>query len=303
LAGLARNVVELNRAAAEQKGVELHLDVSDDFPRAVVGDAARLRQILTNLTSNAVKFTHSGWVKVTLARLDGRPHTVRMTVADTGIGIPHADQERIFERFVQADASRTRKFGGTGLGLAITRQLVHLMGGTIGLSSREGVGSSFRVELPLTVSHDDLVPNREDARVAVPSSHGNTALVVEDNPVNLKVIEAMLTRLGWDVLTAIDGIDAVDAAARDAVDLILMDIHMPRLDGVAACRRIRETPGPNTTTPIVALTADARQHVADECLEAGMDGVLRKPVERAALEATLERFKPAEEATPTKPGS
>lgn len=303
LGDLTRSVVELNRAGAESKGLDLSLEVDPEFPSVVVGDSARLRQILTNLISNAVKFTHAGWVKVSLAALDGRPHTVRITVSDTGIGIPHSEQERIFDRFVQADTSRTRQFGGTGLGLAITRQLVHMMGGTIGVSSHEGAGSSFRVDLPLAVSHDVPAPVREDARVPVFASGGHAALVVEDNPVNLKVIRAMLTRLGWRVETAVDGVDAIDAAARQPVDVILMDIHMPRLDGVAACRRIRETPGPNMATPIVALTADARQHVTEECLEAGMDDVLCKPVERASLEDVLERLKPARSSTGAAHGS
>lgn len=303
LGELTRSVVQLNRAGAESKGLELSLEVDAEFPSAVVGDSARLRQIITNLTSNAVKFTREGSVKVSLANLDGRPYTVRITVSDTGIGIPHSEQERIFDRFVQADTSRTRQFGGTGLGLAITRQLVHMMGGTISVSSHEGVGSTFWVDLPLTVSHDVLVPVRENTRVPISASGGQTALVVEDNPVNLKVIRAMLTRLGWQVETAADGVDAIDAAVRHRVDVILMDIHMPRLDGVAACRRIRETPGPNMATPIVALTADARRHVTEECLEAGMDDVLCKPVERASLEEVLERVKTAEGATSTAHGS
>ncbi|MCC7075832.1 MAG: response regulator [Acidimicrobiia bacterium] len=287
LAALARGTVDLARAEAEAKGLYLRLEIEDRFPGAVVGDAARIRQILTNFVSNAVKFTETGGIDVRLSRLDARPHTVRITVSDTGIGIPGADQERIFDRFVQADASTTRRYGGTGLGLAICTQLTHLMGGSIGVRRAEGKGSTFHVDLPLTISLDTDRPRPVTHLATTSPLRGNRALVAEDNAVNRKVITALLGKLGWEVTTATDGLEAVDAAHRAPFDVVLMDLHMPRLDGLEACRRIRESKGPNAATPVIALTADARPHITDECMAAGMDQVLRKPLESHSLEQAL----------------
>ncbi|MCE7885181.1 MAG: response regulator [Actinobacteria bacterium ATB1] len=288
LVATAGSVVDLCRADADAKGLELRLEVRHGFPRAIVGDGTRLRQILTNLTSNAVKFTHTGSVTVSLIPLPGQPYTVRMQVQDTGIGISAADKERIFDRFVQADTSTTRRFGGTGLGLAICSQLTKVMGGEIGVSSEVGNGATFTVDLPLAPS-SDIVREAVSPEVGVVPGPRRRILVAEDNLVNSKVISKTLQVLGWDVEVAEDGLQAVDLATQHGFDAILMDLHMPRFNGIQAALRIRRGSGPNASTPVLALTADVRPQIAEECSDAGMVEVLQKPLDRAKLVAALDR--------------
>jgi signal transduction histidine kinase/CheY-like chemotaxis protein len=294
---IVREVVTILEFAAVQKGLTLLARTSPGVPHRLLGDPIRLRQILLNLVSNAIKFTNEGSVTIDVAREASEADRVwlRIAVVDTGIGIPAGACERIFEKFTQADASTTRRFGGTGLGLAITRELVELMGGTIEAESRPGAGSAFRVRVPLR--HDktgDAVTDPTSQRMA-PLRAGLRVLLAEDNAVNQKVARALLEHAGCRVEVAADGQLAVEMQRRGAYDLILMDCQMPELDGFDATRAIRAQEPPGCRVPIIALTANALDTDRARCLEAGMDAYLSKPVEREALLEAVARWSNADE--------
>ena len=283
---LIEGVARLLRPQADAKNLKLVVDV-DPAVGWVVSDPVRLRQALFNLVGNAVKFTLKGQITIR-ARL--RPGSVtqmlRLEIADTGVGIPEAVQPRIFQRFDQGDASTTRKFGGSGLGLSITQKLAQMMGGGVGFASTEGVGSVFWLEVSAAPS---------EAAVAAEESSdawldGLRVLVVEDNPTNRMIATKLLEKLGAAVETAADGYLGVEAAGRGAFDLILMDVQMPGIDGLEAARRIRAIGGPVAATPIVALTANVLAHQRAAYLEAGMDGVVGKPISPAALLGEIARL-------------
>jgi PAS domain S-box-containing protein len=280
-----RDAADLFRSRLEP-GVELHTAVPADLPRWVAGDAQRVRQVLLNLVGNAVKFTHAGSIVIGgMVEGDG----IRIEVSDTGIGIPPEALAQIFRPFTQADASTTRRYGGTGLGLAIVRSLCEAMGGTCRAGSRPGHGSTFAVILPLPSAAapvragDDGGPG---GRVA-----GLRVLLCEDNPVNQRVAGAMLARLGVEVAVAGDGRAAVAAAAAGP-DLILMDCHMPEMDGFAATAAIRAAEPAGRRVPIIALTADALPEDRARCLASGMDDHLSKPVRTDELARVLHRWAP-----------
>lgn len=278
--GLAAGVVRLLEPQARAKGLTLELGGASDLGW-VRSDPVRLRQALFNLVGNAVKFTEAGHVRVRCSRSGtGR---LRFEVEDTGVGIPLKAQPRLFERFNQADASTTRKFGGSGLGLAITRRLAQMMGGDVGFTSAEGRGSTFWIEIE---ARRTRAPAERDAPSAA-VLEGVSVLVVEDNPTNRLIATKLLEHLGARVETAPDGHAGVAAAARGVFDLILMDIQMPGIDGVEAARRIRALGGPAAETPIVALTANVLAHQRQAYLDAGMDGVVGKPIAPAALLAEI----------------
>jgi signal transduction histidine kinase/ActR/RegA family two-component response regulator len=268
---------------AKSKGLDFSLRIDEAARGWWRGDADRLRQIAGNLISNAVKFTPEGGVSVSF---DVNPGTgaLRFVVADTGVGIAEEKLPGLFEKFTQADNSATRRFGGTGLGLAICRELTQMMGGSISVSSREGAGSVFTVELPIPraeppaeefAAADDSNPDAESLHV----------LAAEDNPTNQQVLTAVMQSLGIDVDIVADGKAAVDAWRDGAYDLILMDIQMPVMDGMDAARAIRaeENTAERRRTPIVALTANALSHQVEEYLAVGMDGHVAKPIEIAKL--------------------
>jgi CheY-like chemotaxis protein len=234
-----------------------------------------------------VKFTPRGQVTVR-ARLkgSGESQVLRLEIADTGIGIPEAVQPRIFQRFDQGDASTTRKFGGSGLGLSITQGLAGMMGGCVGFASTEGVGSIFWLEVAAQPAEAGLL----EAQGAEACLEGLHVLIVEDNPTNRMIATKLLENLGASVETACDGYLGVEAAARGGFDLILMDVQMPGIDGVEAARRIRALGGPVAATPIVALTANVLAHQRRSYLEAGMDGVVGKPISPSALIAEIARL-------------
>lgn len=277
---LVEGVVRLLEPQAKAKNLQLLVD-ADPALGWVRSDPVRLRQALFNLVGNAVKFTEAGRVVVRCRRPE--PGVLRFEVEDTGVGIPEAAQDRLFERFNQADASTTRKFGGSGLGLAITRRLAEMMDGDVGFRSVEGQGSTFWIE----VRADAAEAQQEAAEALDTLLDGVRVLVVEDNPTNRLIATKLLENLGAAVETAADGYAGVDAAARGGFDLILMDIQMPGIDGLEAARRIRALGGAAAATPIVALTANVLAHQRQAYLDAGMDGVVGKPIAPGLLLAEI----------------
>jgi signal transduction histidine kinase/ActR/RegA family two-component response regulator len=281
------HVARLYRPASASKGVDLRIDADQAADRIVRGDRVRVRQIVSNLVSNAVKFTEQGEV-VIVARteLDDDMVTVVIDVIDTGIGIPADRVDRLFQAFGQADASTTRRYGGTGLGLAISDRLAKMMGGSVRVHSQMGVGSRFRLRLFLeralgTAGTGEPEAAFDPARVA-----GLRLLVAEDNAVNRKVAVALLARLGLTTDLAENGREAVEAVRTGSYDLVLMDMQMPELDGLDATREIRRLPLEHQPV-VVALTANAFDSDRHACLDAGMDGFMTKPFGLDELRHTL----------------
>ena len=282
---------------ARRKGLDLEFKAGKDLPSRVMGDSLRLRQVLNNLLSNAIKFTQHGGILLeakTSAGTEGRI-AVEFSVTDTGIGIPAAQQQAIFSPFAQADSSTTRRFGGTGLGLAIAHQLVGLMGGRIRLESEVGEGSRFSfiaqfAEPPQSLP--EVLPPGSTA--ASRPSRGAKVLLVEDTPVNQALGRSILLKAGHRVTVAGDGQEALDHLETAAYDLVLMDMQMPRMDGVEATRRIRSLEAQRVTPriPIVALTANALDTDRRRCLEAGMDAFLAKPFQMDEMLDLVARFAP-----------
>lgn len=269
---------------AESKGVVLAVRVADDLPELVTGDPIRVRQVLTNLVGNAVKFTAQGRVDVTAARGVGDAVVVRVT--DTGVGIAADVLPKLFDPFAQADATTTRRYGGTGLGLAISRELAELMGGTLTASSVPGEGSEFVLAVPLPAAEDAtevgvarITPAALDDELPV--------LVAEDNPVNRVVATEMLRKRGLAVEHAADGRAAVDMVLARRYAAVFMDCQMPELDGYEATRELRRA---GVTVPIIAMTANAMKGDREQCLAAGMDDYLAKPLHASDLDAALSRW-------------
>ena len=298
---MVADTVALLAGKADANAVRLEYSVAPDLPRYVNGDSHRLRQVLLNLTANAIKFTPSGGnvhVKVTANSTNQGNTPIRFEVTDTGIGMDAETILRVFERFTQADSSTTRRFGGSGLGLAISSHLVRLMGGKIEVRSILGEGSAFyfTVALPRV----DLKPYNSPEPAAPKGDLGLQVLVVEDNPVNQKILAAQLTQLGCRFTISADGQIALAALAHEPLpDVILMDGHMPNLDGWATTRRVREWATASdpirqraSAIPIVALTAAALPEERQRCLDAGMNEFLAKPVKLADLYSALVRFAP-----------
>jgi len=286
---LVDGTVALMNGRASEKGLLLQGAVADDVPRYLRGDAGRLRQVLLNLIGNAVKFTDAGSVTVSVRRgagdTDGIPLVVE--VVDTGIGMTADVLARLFQEFAQADASTARRYGGTGLGLSISKRIVGRMGGTIEVESAPGRGSTFRVRLALPAGREPSLDADADADAPeLPALH---VLVAEDNVVNQRVARGLLEKRGHRVTVVPDGARAVAAVAAGGVDLVLMDLHMPEMDGIAATRAIRDLDGPVAGVPIVASTAGAMEHEVRACLEAGMDAAVAKPIDPGALFRTLAR--------------
>lgn len=271
--------------AARRKGIWLRTDIPLDLPAMVQGDGLRIRQVLTNLVNNAVKFTANGGVEISVrAAFPGAGLELSFGVFDSGIGIPAAVQGTIFEKFRQVDASTTRKYGGTGLGLSISRQLVRLMGGDLTVESEMGKGSQFRFRVPLGAAR---AAPKADAPGQAVSLAGLHVLVVEDNLVNQRVAQALLQRLGAMVELAGNGLEAVARCRESEFDVVLMDCHMPEMDGYAATREIRKLSGAICRVPIVALTAGVSGEERRKAAQSGMDSFLTKPVNREELAAAL----------------
>ncbi len=295
LASVLGAVLDTVRAPADAKGLTLEAEVSADIPGDLLGDPARLRQILLNLVANAVKFTDRGGVSVTV-RLEGvsrRSATIRFLVADTGIGIPAQDQDRIFEPFSQADSSTTRRHEGTGLGLAITRRLVELMDGEISVASTLGEGTTIAASVRLARGSDTSPAPRERSRERIGIS--GSVLVAEDSPVNRELALRQLSRLGVSALAVGSGAEAVRALEQDNFDAVLMDMRMPEMDGLEATRaiRLREKETGRGHTPIIAVTANAMRGDRTMCIDAGMDDFATKPLVLDDLAEALGRWLPA----------
>lgn len=292
------SVVSLMRGLAENKGLGLITRIAPELPPSLMGDPGRLRQILLNLVSNAIKFTLRGEVQVAVKVLsdDGRQVRLRFEVRDTGIGLDDGAKSRVFKAFTQADNSTTRKFGGSGLGLSIAMQLVQLMGGEIGVDSQIAQGSTFWFELSLAHAQAAVeaphVQPLEQAQVLEVPAGTLRVLVAEDNLVNQQVALCMLELEGCSADLAADGDEALAAVQRTDYDLILMDIHMPNMDGLEATRKIRAWEAATQRVapiPILALTASVMADDRDKCVAAGMNDFLSKPISREALGGAIAR--------------
>ena len=294
-----QRLMEAVAALVHPQAVDKALSLVVDFPfRAapdVVGDEDRLRQVLLNLLSNALKFTRRGEVRLGLnARVRGDRVQLEFEVSDTGIGMAPDQTARLFERFVQADSSIGRRFGGTGLGLAISKRLVEAMNGEIAVQSTLGVGAAFqvRLELPVAACVAGAGPPRASDKLPTAAApldlSARRVLVADDVAVNRELVRLMLAPLGCELTLVCDGDEAVEAATATAFDVILMDVQMPVLDGLAATRRIRSLGGAAARTPIMALTANVLPEQVERCLAAGMNGHLAKPfVPEALISAVL----------------
>ncbi|WP_299641824.1 hybrid sensor histidine kinase/response regulator [Devosia sp.] len=283
---LVRSVVHLYAQPARLKNISLESQIAADVPAWLAGDAGRVRQILLNFASNAVKFTTRGGITISVSALappmDGQVR-LRFEIADTGIGIPIEKQGEVFAKFNQLDRSYARRFGGTGLGLAISRQLAEIMGGAIGFSSEAERGSKFWIELPLAIAEPEAVADGRRETEIAPMK----ILVAEDNTTNQLVARRLLEKLGHTVDVVSDGVEAVEAVMSHSYDAILMDLSMPKMDGIAATMRIRQIGGPSGAVPIIALTANAMDEDRQACLDAGMTGFVTKPIVLAKLVTAL----------------
>ena len=296
LHSVAASATALFRANAESRGLTITLQMGENMPDGVVGDAPRLKQVLLNLLGNGVKFTEKGGITLRLTTLsrDEVAARVRFEVQDTGIGIPVQALETVFQPFLQVDSTRSRLRGGTGLGLAISQRIIEAMGGRIEISSRLGTGSTFSFSLFLPLAPHVPLPAYESDFGLLPEGSTMTGIVllVEDNAVNRMIGSEMLKSFGVDVMEAEDGVQALTLLEQQRVDLVLMDIPMPVLDGYAATRRAREreTRLRLPRVPIVALTANAFDEDAVQAIAAGMDAHLAKPYSREQLRELVRRW-------------
>jgi len=299
---VATEVVAISAAQKGKRDVDVVLDFSCTAPTQVVGDSLRIRQVLTNLISNALKFTQQGQVVVDINAVadDQQNYTYRFAVRDTGIGIAEDKLSLIFGKFAQADSSTTRQYGGTGLGLAISQQLINMMGGRIHVSSEPGCGSEFSFHLQLPVADTNASGNGTAAREsgasecsaahAQQTTDGMPVLLADDNEVNRLVAGETLRRLGCDVTVAEDGQQALDLLEQQMFAVVLMDCQMPVMDGYEATRQIRRLSSDSRHVPVIALTAHAMAGDRDKCLAAGMNDYLAKPFSLETLQKKLHRW-------------
>jgi signal transduction histidine kinase/ActR/RegA family two-component response regulator len=297
-----QQAMQIVQPAAARKSIRLVATIDPSLPKSVRGDIVRLRQILLNLLSNAIKFTSAGTVELQaqLQSASRDTYELRFAIIDEGIGMTPEQQARLFRPFCQAEASTTRKFGGTGLGLAICKRLLEMMGGTIGVRSRLGEGSTFWFTLKVSPAHS-LPQAHAAATGSIETSKSQAKqfrlLLVEDNHINQKVALAMLKNLGYHADVARNGREAVEAVTSRHYDLVFMDCLMPEVDGFEATRLLRARDGDCARVPIIAMTANAFAEDRDACLAAGMTDYLSKPVREADLQSKLQRWLPAARET------
>ncbi|MCC9654995.1 ATP-binding protein [Rhodopirellula halodulae] len=311
LEAIVTDVANTLKVKADEQALDLKVEFRTAIPRTIQADPTRLRQVITNLVGNAIKFTEDGSVSIVTSLLktpsnsvEGYDPILRIDIIDTGIGMTPEQQAKIFDSFVQADSSTTRKFGGTGLGLSISRRLAEAMGGSLTVHSEIGVGSTFRVELPTqSAALNDMISPEELARLAKEKAQADAnsellrlpakrVLIVDDGEANRRLIELVLKRAGAQVGTAENGQEALDAIelaneSNDAYALVLMDMQMPVLDGYSATRQLRSS---GNTTPVVALTGNAMRGDREKCIEAGCDDFLTKPVNLDELLAMVSQY-------------
>jgi signal transduction histidine kinase len=280
------DVQALAAANAASSGLSLKVERGEGVPARLRGDGLRLGQVLTNLVSNAVKFTAKGEIRLEVARLTGPAVRCGFVVSDTGVGIAPEVLPLLFNAFQQGDSSTTRRYGGTGLGLALSQQLVSLMGGRIEATSQQGVGSRFSFEVVFDEAEGPTT-SEQHVEPSVPTAVRRSVLVVDDNPVNLKVAVSLVEKAGFEAVGAVNGKEALEAVRAGNFALVLMDCHMPEMDGFEATERIRALAGDLGRTPIVALTASAMPDELAACRRVGMNSVLAKPLTFAALRDTL----------------
>jgi signal transduction histidine kinase/ActR/RegA family two-component response regulator len=286
----ARAVGDLMLARARDKGLQFDLKIGENLPGAIIGDATRLRQILVNLCSNAIKFTEKGRVELNVQCIERGPQkaVMQFAVTDTGIGIDSAALEKLFRPFTQADTSMSRRYGGTGLGLAISMRLAQAMGGAIQVQSAINQGSTFRLLLPCKLPEMTAANTPTEAPRFVTPTLSGRVLVVEDDSVNRQVIDLFLKKMSITPTFAPDGEIAISTATSETFDVVLMDCQLPGIDGMEATRQIRQNLG-GKPLKIIALTANASTHVREACLAAGMDDFLSKPVRFELLAEVLSR--------------
>jgi CheY-like chemotaxis protein/HPt (histidine-containing phosphotransfer) domain-containing protein len=293
------DVIALLGPRASAKGLLIGHRIAPDVPRDLLGDPGRLRQVLSNLVGNAIKFTVAGAVEIELALTNCTPEglTLCFRIKDTGVGITEEQQAKLFKPFSQADSSTSRRFGGTGLGLAISLRLIELMGGSLRVDSTPGAGSIFTFTMRAQLAAANSAPPRKNVGVSPARKFAGRVLLVEDNVVNRKVAVATLKGLGLEVIEAENGRLALDAVRREQISLILMDVNMPVMDGIEATRNIRAAEAIGELTghrPIIALTANVMREAVAACLEAGMDDFLPKPFQRHQLLELLARWLPGD---------
>ena len=289
---VAGDTLELCRSMAVGKPLSLVVALAEDIPDVVVGDETRLRQVLYNLLGNAIKFTESGTItlRMSVAQRHGDTVTILTEIMDSGIGLTPDEIKRLFQPFTQLDSSSTRRFGGTGLGLAITKRLVDLMGGEIGVESAPGAGSRFWFTVPFQAAVE-APPEPAAVPDPPPDAPGPLRiLLAEDNAINQMLVTAMLRKSGHAVEAVANGRLAVEAVATRDFDMVLMDMQMPEMDGVEAARTIRSLPSPRNRIPIIALTADVMSEHRSHYLEAGIDGVVPKPIDWTTLSQEMAKL-------------
>ena len=296
LRNLIQEVFSLFSIEAGKKNLELAYFIDQKLPRLLYGDMARLRQVLINLIANAVKFTNQGGVYLVASIKSVADHKmeVEFTIMDTGIGISPEKCDRLFEPFSQLDSSMTRKYGGTGLGLAICKSLVGMMGGEIRVESMEQKGATFIFTIQASMPGEDLIGGyqEEESTHLVPNQEGRSRiLVVDDHPINQRLMVSMLDKLGYAADMAEDGQQAVDMAIKHPYDFIFMDLQMPVMDGLEATAQIRREGGPAAEkTVIIAMTANVMEGIQNRCKASGMDDYISKPLKMSSIKQIISRY-------------
>jgi signal transduction histidine kinase/ActR/RegA family two-component response regulator len=294
LAACVQETMDLLTHRAQAQGLSLSSAIAPDAPPWILGDATRLRQVLLNLLSNAVKFTEQGQVQITVDVASRDPLLLHFAVRDTGIGIPAEHMSQLFESFSQLDVSTTRRYGGTGLGLAISRRLTEMMGGNLWAESRPNQGSTFHFTITTQAVADPPLVTPKATHTLLPTDLATIApcqiLLVEDNIINQKVAQRLLHRLGYQADVAYNGAEAIEALQHRPYDLVLMDLHMPQMDGLQATRAIRQMLPADQQPIVVAMTAAVMVEDQQACLNAGMDSFITKPVRTEQLIEVLQSF-------------